>query len=188
MSSWLFTCRCWQSPAVTILIGPSLFGDPLARESNHRSENLAGTDTTDRRDKDGMNERPAHPSACALTRMRASDTSKTLTYDPIHILKVKVNVTVTLSTEGSTAPPILNIGTRWRWVVVTPRPFYLRKKTTYPSNPVLGRSQSRSLRLAPGGIRTPERSPHSLLIPNKVFRLPFYKYYVRHNAHKFSGN
>lgn len=57
-----------------------MFGDPLARESNHRSENLAGTDTTDRRDKDGMNGRPAHPSACALTRMRTSDTSRTLTY------------------------------------------------------------------------------------------------------------
>jgi len=38
-----------------------LFGDPLARESNHRSENLAGTDTTGRRDKEGMNGRPAQP-------------------------------------------------------------------------------------------------------------------------------
>jgi hypothetical protein len=61
MPPWLFTRRCWQSPAVTILIGPSLFGDPLARESNHRSENLARTDTTNRRDKDGMNGRPAQP-------------------------------------------------------------------------------------------------------------------------------
>jgi len=38
-----------------------LFGDPLARGSNQSSENLAGTDTTYRRDKDGMNGRPAQP-------------------------------------------------------------------------------------------------------------------------------
>jgi len=191
MSSWLFTCRCWQSPAVTILIGPSLFGDPLARESNHRSENLAGTDTTDRRDKDGMNGSPAQPFR---TRTDENEDEwykqNTNIYCHTHILKVKVKVKVTLSLEGTTAPSIFNIhvGTRGRWVVVTPRPFYPWKKPTYPSNPVLGRSQSPSRRLAPAGIRTPERSPHSLLIPKKLFRLPFYMHYVWHKVRKFSGN
>jgi hypothetical protein len=118
MSSWLFTCRCWQSPAVTILIGPSLFGDPLAGESNHRSENLARTTQQTDVTKTSWTEDGRNPSACALPRIKTRETSKTLMYNSTHIQKVKVKAT--FSSEGSTVPPILNIGTH--------RPFYTRKR------------------------------------------------------------
>jgi hypothetical protein len=44
-----------------------------------------------------------------------------------------------------TAPLILNLGTRWRWVVnFTPRPLYPRKEHWYPLHKRLSRPQSRS--------------------------------------------
>jgi hypothetical protein len=50
--------------------------------------------------------------------------------------------------RGYTAPRILDLGTRWRWVVsFTPRPLHPKGKSPwYPLDRRLGRSQSRSWR------------------------------------------
>jgi len=48
--------------------------------------------------------------------------------------------------SGGTVPRILNLGTRWRWVVrFTPLPFYPQGKTSrYPLDRRVGWSHSRS--------------------------------------------
>jgi hypothetical protein len=61
-------------------------------------------------------------------------------------------VTITLyiyKKETSITPFILNLGTRWRWLVnLTPRPLYPRKELLHPLNRRLGGPESQ-----PGGFR-----------------------------------
>jgi hypothetical protein len=73
-----------KAAAATLLIGPSLFGDPLAGESNHRGEKGTKTDTAHRSNKQGTNERSVQ-----LPRMRTADTDKTLIYNAIHIQRLE---------------------------------------------------------------------------------------------------
>jgi hypothetical protein len=70
----------------------------------------------------------------------------------IHQLEVKVRFFLVLKHHtmhtyggrGSTAPHILNLGTRWKRVVsFTPRPVFRKKRTRYPLDRRLGGLQSR---------------------------------------------
>jgi hypothetical protein len=78
-----------------------------------------------------------------------------------------------LGSDG-TAPRILNLGTRWRWVVsFTPWPLYPQRKSPwYPLNRRLGGTQSRFERSGEEknsqplpGIEPPSPSPHPSAIP-----------------------
>jgi hypothetical protein len=64
--------------------------------------------------------------------------------------------------SGGIAPRILDLGTRWRWMVnFTARPLYPQAKSPrYPLDERLGGPQSRSGR----GTGTPYHSAHSLTL------------------------
>jgi hypothetical protein len=67
--------------------------------------------------------------------------------------------------NGCIAPCILDLGTRWRWVVsFTPRPLYPKKKSPwYPLDRRLGGPQSRSGR---GGEEKNSQTPPGIEPPN----------------------
>jgi hypothetical protein len=74
-------------------------------------------------------------------------------------------------------PPILNLGTRWRWVVnVTTHPRHIRYKTLYPLNWRVSGAQRRSGRfgeksLASTGIPTPGHPARCLVaVLTTIFR------------------
>jgi hypothetical protein len=66
--------------------------------------------------------------------------------DRVKIIPVLYHAMKTYWGSGGTVPRILDVGTRWRWVVCfTPRPFYpQRKSPRYPLDRRLGGLQSRS--------------------------------------------
>jgi hypothetical protein len=97
-------------------------------------------------------------------------------------LKVKVKLFLCLtkhhsmkaySASGGIAPRILNLGTRWRWVVsFTPQPLYPQGKSPwYPLDKRLGGPQSRSGR---GGEGKNSRPPSGIepYNPNRPARNP----------------
>jgi hypothetical protein len=68
----------------------------------------------------------------------------------LYILKVKVKLSLCLAKHhamktywgsGDVAPHVLNLGTRWRWVVsFTPRPFYSQGKSLVAIGEEAGRA------------------------------------------------
>jgi len=90
--------------------------------------------------------------------------NRTLVVQPVASLRLTKHHATKTYGSGGIDPRILNLGTRWRWVVCfTPRPSYPRRKIgRYPLDRKLGGPQSRSGRGGEGknSQPLPDIEPH----------------------------